>query len=485
MLSSDFFNMKSKILIPVGIVITLALAYGLTLAPGLSWANGGADGGDLITAAFVNGVPHPTGYPLYLLFAKVFFLLPVGNLAFRTNLLSAFCTILAALYIFFTMDRLQLGKKYTNITSSIAALAFGLSPLVWSQAVITEVYGLQSLLTIGILYQALFFGNKTGENIFRGLLFGLGLGNHITTMLLLPVLFWDKKPSRFSPIAQILIRLIGALLGSMVYIILPLYAKANPAINWVNPLTLKSFFDLVTGQIYQSYFSLGFVIERLRGWAGLLIDQFGIPGIAIGLFAIMGGKKRYGYSLPILWIFISYGIFALVYASYDSNVYLIPTVIAFSLWIGLGFNTLINFIMERWEKAIWIIAPLIIGLFVWHTASVAPVADASKDNRAEVFSKSVFDSVPQDAMIITKDDPSTFSLWYFRFVENQRVDTAVIAEGLLGFDWYRQTLRTTYPDLEIPELSNLSPYNLIMNNPKHPYCLVGYQENPEINCYHF
>jgi len=477
--------MKGKILIPAGILSTLAIAYGMTLAPGLSWANGGADGGDFIAAAFVNGVPHPTGYPLYLLFAKLFFLLPVGNLAYRTNLLSAFCTILAALLLFITIDRLLVGQKYAKMASSIAALAFGLSPLVWSQAVITEVYGLQSLLIIGILYQVLFYGNNKVENILRGLLFGLALGNHITTILLLPILFWEKKSARFTPITQIWIRLIGLILGSMVYIILPLYARSNPAINWGNPVTLKSFIELISGQIYQSYFSLSFVIDHVRAWAGLLIEQFGIPGIAIGLFAIMDSKKTNGYSIPILWIFISYGAFALIYASYDSYVYLIPTVLAFSLWLGLGFNTLINFILERWQKVMWIITSLIIVLFVWHTISVAPVVDASKDNRAEVFSKLVFDTVPNDAIIITKDDPSTFALWYFQFVEDKRVDTSVIAEGLLGYDWYRQTLRTTYPNLEIPELSNLSPFHLIIKNPNRPYCIVKYQEKSEINCFHF
>ena len=145
--------MKQKILFPVGISLILGLAYSLTLAQGLSWANGGADGGDLITAAFVNGIPHPTGYPLYLLIAKIFQMLPISNLAFRTNLLSAFRTIFAAVLVYQTINLFQKEKKYGRISAALAALLFGLSPLIWSQAVITEVYGMQSLLTIGILYQ--------------------------------------------------------------------------------------------------------------------------------------------------------------------------------------------------------------------------------------------------------------------------------------------------------------------------------------------
>jgi hypothetical protein len=111
--------------------------------------------------------------------------------------------------------------------------------------------------------------------------------------------------------------------------------------------------------------------------------------------------------------------------------------------------------------------------------------NASKDDRAEVFNQAVFDSVPNSAMIITQDDSTTFALWYFQFVEKKRIDTSVIAEGLLNYDWYQQSLRVAYPDLEIPEVANLSPYHLIMNNTKRPYCFVYYQEKPEIECFHF
>ncbi len=53
--------------LPVVLFLSLLTVYGMTLAPGLTWANSGADGGDLITAAATGGVPHPTGYPVYLL----------------------------------------------------------------------------------------------------------------------------------------------------------------------------------------------------------------------------------------------------------------------------------------------------------------------------------------------------------------------------------------------------------------------------------
>lgn len=68
--------------------VVLAAAYGCTLAPSLTWANDGADGDDLISAAAALGVAHPTGYPIYLLVLRLFLLLPVCDLAFRANLYS-------------------------------------------------------------------------------------------------------------------------------------------------------------------------------------------------------------------------------------------------------------------------------------------------------------------------------------------------------------------------------------------------------------
>jgi len=85
---------------PVILTILLMAVYLASMAPGLTWANYGADGGDLITAAATGGVAHPTGYPLYLIFARLFQLLPIGSLAFRTNLMSALATTFAAVLVY-------------------------------------------------------------------------------------------------------------------------------------------------------------------------------------------------------------------------------------------------------------------------------------------------------------------------------------------------------------------------------------------------
>ncbi|HID51919.1 MAG TPA: DUF2723 domain-containing protein, partial [Anaerolineae bacterium] len=75
---------------------TALAVYWLTLAPDLTAAHWGGDGGELITAAVTLGVPHPPGYPTYVLLGKLFGFLPVGSVAYRFNLFSAVAVALAA-----------------------------------------------------------------------------------------------------------------------------------------------------------------------------------------------------------------------------------------------------------------------------------------------------------------------------------------------------------------------------------------------------
>ena len=52
------------------------IVYVCTLAPTITWRNDGVDSGDLAAAVAVGGVPHPPGYPTYLILGEVFKLLP-------------------------------------------------------------------------------------------------------------------------------------------------------------------------------------------------------------------------------------------------------------------------------------------------------------------------------------------------------------------------------------------------------------------------
>jgi hypothetical protein len=468
--------------LPLVILLILAVAYGLTLAPGLSWANEGADGGDLIAAAATGGVPHPTGYPLYLVLAQLFQQLPWGQLAFRTNLMSSIFAGLTALLVYFITLRLLADAPGREFSALSGAILFGLAPLVWSQAVITEVYTLQVLLTALILYQALFPGTGRAFMLLRGLLVGLALGNHLTSLFLVPVLLWQAGNIRAQSVQHVVLKLLGLLAGLCIYVILPLNALAGPPVNWENPVTLDGFFNLVSGRMYQSYLTSEFVMERLRGVLGLLIVQFGFAGVALGLYALLGGRNLLVRTLPLVWVFLTHSIFLVFYSSSDSYVYLIVPVLVFSIWIGLGISGLLTTFAGLPRGLVFFVALLFLTGIAFSAVRTFGQVDASKDSRAEDFGRLAMDSLPAGALVFTREDRSTFALWYFHFALKEREDLRVVVEGLLPYDWYRQSLRDTYPDLHVPDSPAFSVQKMITLNPGLPACYVGHEERTVITC---
>ena len=97
----------------------LALAvYVRTLYPGL---NGIGDTPKFQFLGKILGTPHPPGYPVYLLLSWLFSQLPLGNLAWRINLLSAVSAASAAALLFLLLRRLEC----RSLVAAAVALAFG------------------------------------------------------------------------------------------------------------------------------------------------------------------------------------------------------------------------------------------------------------------------------------------------------------------------------------------------------------------------
>src|SRR5918911_702298 len=84
-----------------GIFAAALLLYARTLAPSVL----PGDYAEFQMCAAILGVPHPTGYPLYVLLGKLFTLLPVGDVAYRVNLSSAVYMAGAAGVLFATGRR--------------------------------------------------------------------------------------------------------------------------------------------------------------------------------------------------------------------------------------------------------------------------------------------------------------------------------------------------------------------------------------------
>jgi hypothetical protein len=469
------------------LAISLMGLYLRTIAPGLTWANYGSDGGDLIAAAATGGVAHPSGYPLYLLLARLFQFLPIGSLAFRTSLLSALAVTIAAVLVFELAARsLPLSNGHPNWPAGLAsAYAFGLAPLVWSQAVIAEVYGVHILFVVILLFLTSVplprFFTPRRLDLCLGLAFGLGLGNHLTTILLLPLLFSALPESR---LPSLLRRIASLGAGLLIYLSLPLRALQNPPINWGNPVTLDGFLWLVTAEPYQEQLltlSPALVWERLRAVAGLLLDQAGLPGLILAVVGLVFFFKLSSLHRNLIWTMAVFSAFSLVYETSDFFVYLLPVCLGFSIWIGIGLAGVLTVLPQRLARlGPYLGLTFILFLFLL-AANHRQLVDASQDLRAETFGREVLSRAPQDAIVFAKGDKAIFAMWYFHFALEERPDVAIVSTDLLHLDWYQQNLGSTYPGLQLPGPFPFAE-RVAALNPDRPVCFIEYMEEAQIQC---
>ena len=319
--------------------VTFRVAISLT-PNRLTAANHGIDGGDLLAAVVSRGIPHPSGYPTYLLLGRVIQSVPLGTPYWRGALLSSLPAALAA-GLFAAWATPKGASRGKSIAIGLSAgLAWGTSRLFLAQAAIVEVHGLQALfcalalIWLRLLSQTVDSNQKKAAALGLAFAFGLGLGNHLTLLALLPVVLICLGAARrrgLSP-GRIAGQLALLAAGSLVYLYLPLLARQDPPVNWGNPQTWQGFKWLVTAQPYQGLlFSLppASLAERLAAWFDFLRAQLGLPGLALTAAGAvwMSAEERPAF-WRLAWIFCAYSFVSIGYATRDSSVYLIPALLA-------------------------------------------------------------------------------------------------------------------------------------------------------------
>lgn len=443
----------------VGAAVVALLVYVATLAPGLSFEHNGTDGGDLIAAARTLGIPHPSGYPTYTLLAWLFSQVPIGVIAYRVNLLSAVCAAGAVGLLCRVAQHLLPDSEYRLALSAATALTLAFSSLLWSQAVISEVYALLTLFAALLLWLLVRWRNGGSDRSLwlAGLALGLGLGNHLTLAFAAPaalILLWPERQRWFR--RRALLPTVLLFFGGLsVYVYLPLAAAHNPPVNWGNPQTWDRFLWVVTGRQYQP-FAFGLdpaeMPGRLSTWAWLLGDQFGWWGLAI---ALVGAWWWWQHDQPLAlgaltWMLLS-GVYAFLYDTGDSHVYLLPAALLLALWWSAGSHYLLHLarrLRPAWQRlALAAILILPLGSLALHWQA----ADPDDDWVIHAYIDRALEEVAPGGLIVVRGDRPTFSLWYGIYAEGQRPDVAVVNGPLLAYIWYRNQVRHLYPDLTLAE----------------------------------
>ena len=438
------------------LVFLAALAVYLSSAPtGLTWVNDSADGGDLISAALLGGVPHPPGYPLWMLLARPLLHLPVGEPAWRAALLSMISAAIAAAFTTRLLLHLTSPAPDQRWAAAVSAVAAGLllacAPALWQQAVVVEVYALHAGLSAALLLVLWHWQHNSAPRwgLLAGVMFGLGLSNHLTTIWLLPAVLAAMPCPRRAAVAAFL---GGLLVGLSPYLALAVAATGAAPVNWAAPGTVRSLLWLVSGELYRGYVlavPLSFWPVRLAAWAAALwhnLLPWGLAAAVWGFVVLFSTQRR----LAIGWLasLLPGLVWALSYNTSDSLLSWLPGWVMLAVAAGMGLYSALRAATARCPaRVVRVLGVMALLLVLLPAALRWPQQTLRHDHTAERFYQAVLAEVAPNAVIVTVGDRATFALWYGRYARHLRSDVTLVSRDLWALPGYRALLISQHPAL--------------------------------------
>ena len=419
---------------PLAVFVVALIAYVRTLLPGIAFD----DWGEMQTVPAVLGIAHPTGYPTYIIAARLFEILPFGTIAYRSNLFSAVLVALALATLSWTAIRLGVRPAI----AAGAALATGAVGTVWAAATVAEVNPLHLFLMALLLDRVLAWADRSRplDLGLCGLIAGLAIGNHLLTLFVAPFLalfaLWSGKNAIARQPLLLFLPLVTLLVGLTVYAYIPLAARFEPPLAYNHPTTLDAFLFLVTGAQFRSQ-ELGVLGgESLRTTADALPDLVGlvlargaavlpVAGIA-GLLVILVRRPALGLALAGILLVSSD-----IWANYlRLEHYLLVPFLLLGLGACVALEALARAGTERLPSVAGrIAAPASIAAALLATVLIAvvslPAADRSGDRTGDDYVATMERQLPQNAAVFTFWGAST-PLWHAQFVRGERPDLLVV-----------------------------------------------------------
>jgi len=430
-----------------GVFVVLLAVYHPTLIPTVI----DQDSGELVAAAHVLGIPHPTGYPLWALLGRAFDYLPIGGTsAYRVALLSAVSTAAAGAIV----TGLAAALAGAVVPGVLAGLAFGLWFPTWSQAVRAEVYGLTALLVALSLAALLKWNrNRSPRNLaWLSLACGFVSMHHRTAMLAV-------APALVTAVVLTLPRrarsymAAGALFLApfSLYVYLPIRAAADPPVNWSDPVTWGRFWDHVLATQYTGYaFShsvsqMAAQAEKLTPemlmaspWLAGLLAVIGLPLVAWGLGDWVRKQPALGWSLAAGSALLCFWVLQWGETS-DLKVFFHPLGEIGALWWAAGLGCLARLLPNRRTGQTAVVA---LGLVVCGVLLVGNWGRADQSNLWQHRDRwvAMLSELEPDAIFISDNDVPSFATMYLQTVEEMRPDVTLVRIVPLLTDWYTGTL---------------------------------------------
>lgn len=436
------------------------LVYLRTLAPGVY----GFDSAELATGVFAQGIIHPPGYPLYLLIGRLFSLLPVGDIAYRLNIMSAFFGALTVVLLF------SLGVLLTGRAGPawVSAAILGFSVYFWQMSIVAEVYTLHTALLAGTLLLALIW-RRTGwtwVQLLFAFLYGLSLSNHTSSLLFAPGLVWIIIRSNrweWKRWGRSIAMFGGFLLGLSPYLYLAVRAQAGPLLNYVatsydvDLTSWRGLFWMMSGQAYR-FFSFGYALPELPSeilrFGSFLSRSFVGVGVPLGVFGLVRGLRRdLDVFVGLLVSFLATAIFYVNYRVADKDTMFLAAYLLWAVFLLEGFLYVEHWLRTRGASEIWAKARFVPVLVFFLVFLPAPIlnwrwVDMHDANAFSRYARTVLSASEPNALVIAPWSQAVV-LEYFQVVEGQRPDIKVVNSSRMNVAIYYELWSRGYGREEI------------------------------------
>jgi hypothetical protein len=447
------------------------IVYVLTAAPTIF----GFDSAEYASAAYNLGVPHATGYPLYVLMGKVATYLPFGDVGYRLNLMSAFFaagTVTVVYLLAFSITRRLI------LSAAIAGfLAF--SYYFWSSAVVAEVYSLHAFLNALTIYLLLQWNRGGDDRLLYGGVFawGLSFGNHMTTVLLGPAIayiivmgLWDRRikwqhllPLAACSLAPLLLYLYLPLryLASAVPHVLGYYTPEGVLVR-TNTTTFEGFWSVISAKQFDVFFfsfhGMDYIDQLGQVMFWVYANFLGV-GLILGILGIARNytvdKRRLVF---LALIFLANMLFFASYGAIDKPYMAVANYVVWSIWMADGLyylaNTLERSLPSGWEEKLATVLGQRVRGMHWENLLLAlPIAalwvnysyaDLSSFTHVRDTYPEIMESFEPDALVLAWW-PDAAPMFYFQQVEGLRKDVHIIDRFMISMENENRLIERSLP----------------------------------------
>jgi hypothetical protein len=446
-------------------VVLLALGiYLRTMLP----STGFWDTGEAQTVPPTLSIFHPTGFPAYTMLGWLWSQLPIGEVAWRMNLLSAVCVALASGFVVLITGHLitERDRALRATAAGIAGAAFAFASEPWENAARADVHAI-SILSVSVVLWLLLTWRAAaragspragGWLIGAAFAFGLGLGVHpIIGLLAFGIVAWlfevDRRIWRRWRLIAVCAAVVAIGIGSFGYIWLRAITDPEPPLFYARPDTWERFRYLVFAEQFGALFRdfRDPLADTATKWADaerVLAAQFVAPGwllVAIGA-AVVAARSLGTFAVFALFV-IGNVAYSMNFRDGDIDRYYMPTVAVLAPLLGVALAAIgaacgraVAEVGGRLVASLGARRSLagMAGTIVLGLGALLPAAslvsgydahDQSHNRDADAWVASVHALLPPNAVVV--------SWWHHRWVLGERPDLTIIDERDVLDDGYR------------------------------------------------